>query len=258
MSIVLDIIILAIILLIVYVKNPNFKNNIKKFISNNTSSKLYADNEKSTDAERFEYSVAKTLSDRSDVYEVYNGLYFCSSDLQIANVEVTRGGIERQGIIAVTKYGIVAVTSVNIGYGRVTICDGDLWAWDDGNGRIETLAGLENPLTDNQRNIDFIKKVESGIDIPIMNAAVFPEGVNLALANSGDMQSVQTLLKKYPYICTLDKVDELMETVAKAGITIGWEDAKKYRKVLKTHMFVDTKIKRAQDLYARKRRNEGK
>lgn len=211
---------------------------VYKIISKLTN-KVYYDNKLSNDSELFEGSVASTLSLRKDVYKVYNNLYFCTPDLQITDGEVSKGSIVQQDIIAITKYGILAIECKDYN-GGVAMTIGSQWRHNDGY--------FSNPVMQNQNHIDILKRI-SNINIPIFNAVLFSDKLQQMLIVPGEEKAI---LEAYPYIARFKNLDTLMDSIknSKEAINLSKNEASKYHKLFIRYMWPDKKIKNAQVLYS--------
>lgn len=210
------------------------------FLEKHSRRKICSDNLLETKADMFENNVALKIASNNDVYKVYNNLYF-HTDLRIENGEVSSGTIVQQDIIAVTKFGIVAVECKNY-EGVVTMSTGPKW-YRDGQ-------PFQNPVNQNQNHIEILKKISGKANMPVFNAVIFSDDVINLAAIHGEENEV---LNKYPYIGRCTNTNKVFDCIKKdSNITITKKEAKKYHKLFTNYMFPDKRIKQAQLLYAMK------
>ena len=229
---------LLLILIIYFV----FKKQIKQFIRGLGLKKLYNDNQLSTVGDEFELKVANALAARKDVYKVYNNLYFSTPDLEITDGEVSKGTIVQQDIIAITKYGIMAIECKNYG-GYVIMSTNSQWNHND--------VPFQNPAMQNENHIKILKQITGDNNMPIINAVVFSDDLQNLMIIPGEEGLI---LEKYPYIARLSNLNKLFNTYknSKDATKLTKSEANKYHKLFIKYMFVSKKIKNAQTLYAMK------
>ena len=241
---VLKFYVIAGLILIIYVVRRIYitdKRTIIKPFINILPWKAYIDDEetdKTCPGVEFEQYVARELKKNPNVYKVYNDAYFSTDDLLVRNGEVVRGTIVQQDVIAITRYGILAIECKDY-HGGVVMSDGPEWRHND--------SFFQNPVNQNENHIKVIKKVLKDENLPIINMVIFSNHlIHLAIVPGQE----NAMLDKYPYVGRFRNLNNLINSAAKENIRLTKADAKKYHKKFAKHIFVNRGTKELQRKYA--------
>lgn len=151
------------------------------------------------------------------------------------------GAIAQQDILAITKYGIFAI-ECKCYDGVVTMSTGPKW--------YRNGEPFQNPINQNQKHIDILKRVTNQPNMPIFNSVVFSSSVTNLIAVPGEENAI---LEKYPYVARDSNLDWLIDKLKRtSNIKITKREANKYHKMFIDYMYPSQSIKQAQLLYAMK------